>query len=82
MKLHPMPGFVLVELATKYKNVSASMKAYEQANSGVLVEGELDKVKIGDTVIWTEMLAGAPIIKDDRIYCFVPVKAIEGYEIA
>ena len=87
MLLHPMPGYVLVELGRKYENVSAETKVYEQANSGKVgslgpnIESD-GPLRVGNRIYWTELTAGAPITTDDGIYCFVPVRAIEGYEVA
>lgn len=86
MLLHPMPGYIVVELGRKFKNVTAETKAYEQANSGIFVDGEIPigsrtSVKVGSRVFWTELRAGSPISTPGGLYCFVPVDAIEGYEV-
>lgn len=76
--LHPMPGYVLVELGSKYKHVTAATKSYEGATSGVVVESVTGLLK-GDEVFWSELVAGNPIRQNDKSYVFVRIDRIEGY---
>lgn len=79
--LHPVPGYVLVELEGTYKNVTAATKVYEAAREGILREVSGDyKEYIGSYVFWTEGRAGAPILRGGKRYVFVQTDLIEGYE--
>jgi hypothetical protein len=82
MALHPIPGFVLVELEGKYKNVSAKTKAYEGATNGVLrdVSGADYSEYIGHRVFWKDLVGGNPVTRDGKDYVFVRYEYIEGYE--
>ncbi len=89
MSLEPMSGYVLVELNGKYKNVSASSKVYESATEGIAraiaVEGSLTRnllELVDKRVFWSDMMAGAPIVRDGKKYVFVRIERLEGFEDA
>lgn len=82
--LHPLPGFVLVELpASKYKHVAAPTKAYEAKSSGVVIavgeEYDTDKALIGKRVFWQDFKEGSAIPMGDKSYAFVAVEELQGY---
>ena len=91
--LYPMPGYALMKLAGKYKNVSAETKSYEGATSGVLISVSLhtsddpDIAKkwqraIYKTVYWSEHVSGHPITEGRDRYVFIRADLIEGYQVA
>lgn len=78
--LHPMPGYVLVELTGKYKHVSAEVKTYEAATTGVVIDSEEPEM-VGRRVYWTDLVAPTPIAHDGTNYAFIKIDRIEGYEV-
>jgi co-chaperonin GroES (HSP10) len=87
MELHPLPGFVLVELQpSKYQHIAAPSKAYEGKSNGVVVaigeDYELDHNLVGKRVFWTEYKEGSPISYKGKSYVFVDIAELQGYEDA
>lgn len=84
MNLHPLPGYVLVELPpSRYKHVAAPTKAYESKTSGVVIaigeEYPDDHELIGKQVFWQEFKEGSSIPIGDKTYAFVPMDELQGY---
>jgi hypothetical protein len=82
--LYPTKGRVLVRLASRYANVTATTKIYESATSGEVVAiapEDTHKNLVGKTVYWSEMMAGNPIIYNEEMLVTVKVENIEAVEV-
>ena len=85
--LHPMPDYVLVELASsKYAHVEAPSRAYEGKNSGLVVsigsDYPEDHKLVGKIIYWQEFREGSPITVANKNYAFVKLEDIQGYSDA
>lgn len=88
--LHPLPGYALVRLGSKYKNITAPSKSYDGATNGILVEyfaaglGGIDKEDyleaLGRQVFWEEQVTGTRVTVDGETYVMPRVTELRGYE--
>lgn len=89
--LYPLNDCVLVELKQKYKNFSAKEGKYDSRTEGIVIatprkidDGETQQKAhewlIGKRVHFEEFQEGSRITRDGRIYSFIKISDIRGYE--
>jgi co-chaperonin GroES (HSP10) len=89
--LYPLNDCVLVELKQSYKNFSAKEGKYDSRTEGVVVAVpenilnnftmEFTNNLINKRVHFEEFKEGARIKRDGKIYSFIKIEDIRGYEI-
>lgn len=83
--LIPLEGFVLVELKQSFKNFTAKESKYQTRTEGIVVEvpkrkDDLTAQLEGKRVHFEEFQEGSRITRDGRIYSFIKISDIRGYE--
>lgn len=88
--LYPLNDCVLVELKQKYKNFSAKEGKYDSRTEGIVVAVPKDEMVsvnaikpsflLGKRVHFEEFQEGSRITRDGRIYSFIKISDIRGYE--
>jgi hypothetical protein len=77
VSLTPLNGYVLVELGSKYKHISAPAKIYDAKSNGIVIKG--DKELIGKRVYWQDYKEGSTLTEDNREYTFVKLEDLQGW---
>lgn len=86
-QLHPLNDCVLVELKQSTKNFNVKEGKYDSRTEGVvvavpdwLVEGHFVNKLHGKYIFFEEFKEGARIKRDGKIYSFIKIEDIRGYE--
>jgi co-chaperonin GroES (HSP10) len=91
-QLHPLNGCVLVELQQSSKNFNVKETKYQTRTEGIVVaEPEqisgtdatpniIARVLMGKRVHFEEFKEGARIKRDGKIFSFIKIEDIRGYE--
>lgn len=84
--LIPLNDCVLVELQQSFKNVSIKEGKYDTRTEGVVVEvgkimrDTINDYLIGKRVFFEEYKEGSRIQRNGRLYSFIKIADIRGYE--
>lgn len=83
--LHPVNDCVLVELKQSYDNVSIKEKKYDSRTEGIVVAipkrmTDLTAQLMGTRVHFEEFKEGARIKREGKVYSFIKIEDIRGYE--
>lgn len=91
-QLHPLNGCILVELQQSHKNFTTKETKYESRTEGIVVSIPEDTTVpvnsigvgflLGKRVHFEEFKEGARIKRDGKIYSFIKIEDIRGYEDA
>lgn len=89
-QLHPLNDCVLVELKQSSKNFTTKEGKYDTRTEGIVISVpktspkgyDLDDITklVGKRVHFEEFKEGARIKRDGRIYSFIKIEDIRGYE--
>lgn len=85
-QLHPLNDCVLVELKQSSKNFTTKEGKYDTRTEGIVVgvrkehRKEIDTILLGKRVHFEEFKEGARIKRDGKIYSFIRIEDIRGYE--
>jgi len=84
--LYPLNDCVLVELKQSSKNFSVKEGKYDSRTEGIVVavpkqQTDLTAIIDGKRVHFEEFKEGARIKRDGKIYSFIKIEDIRGYEL-
>lgn len=86
-QLHPLNDCVLVELKQSSKNFNIKEGKYDSRTEGIVIAIDETAAQpifvnelVGKRVHFEEFKEGARIKRDDKIYSFIKIEDIRGYE--
>lgn len=84
--LYPVNNHALIELGNYYKHVQVKEGKYDTRTNGVVVKVEFDSEHewaidlLHNRVFFSEFKEGTRVEKDGKIYAFIKLEDIEGFE--
>jgi co-chaperonin GroES (HSP10) len=84
--LRPVNNHVLVELGDHYSNIAVPEGKYDTRTNGVVLHIEFDKAHawavdlLHRKVYWQEFKEGTRVEKDGKLYAFIKLEDVEGFE--
>jgi len=83
--LIPLPGYVLVQLTGSY-GIATPNEKYNLATDGICItvpQGDPTyEMAEGKRIFWEEYNASKRIEKDGKVYCFIRLEDVRGWEEA